>query len=91
MNLTNLLQSLYLNQYQTKGKQMNFTKIRSGMYESADCWITDVWYMHEGDPDAIAQLSKNGWAYGAHGEIWGVVKTLKEAKEICSNSIDTQN
>jgi hypothetical protein len=67
---------------------MNFTKIRSGMYESADCWITDVWYMHEGDADAIAQLGKTGWAYGAHGEIWGTAKTLKEAKDICANSVE---
>ncbi len=66
---------------------MEFTKIRSGMYENADCWITDVWYMHEGDLDAIASLGKNGWAYGSHGELWGTVKTLKEAKEICNSAM----
>jgi hypothetical protein len=66
---------------------MEFTKIRSGMYESANCWITDVWYMHEGDANAIAQLGKTGWAYGSHGQIWGTAKTLKEAKEICASSM----
>ena len=66
---------------------MNFTKLRSGMYESTECWITDVWYMHEGDEDAIASFGKTGWAYGAHGELWGTTKTLKEAKEICANTM----
>ena len=66
---------------------MEFTKIRSGMYESADCWITDVWFMHEGDAEAIASYGKTGWAYGAHGQLWGTAKTLKEAKEICASSM----
>ncbi len=66
---------------------MEFTKIRGGMYESANCWITDVWFMHEGDPSVIATLGKTGWAYGSHGQLWGVAKTLKEAKEICASSM----
>ena len=61
---------------------MNFDKIGHGSYESGQFWIRDVRYMHEGDPSAIEQLGKNGWAYGTEGENWGTVKTLKEAKSI---------
>lgn len=66
---------------------MEFTKIRSGMYESANCWISDVWFLHEGDANAIASMGKTGWAYGSHGQMWGVARTLKEAKEICNASM----
>ncbi len=69
------------------GKKMEFTKIASGIYENENCWIKDVWFMHEGDPSAIAHLGKTGWAYGSHGQLWGVAKTLKEAKEICASSM----
>ena len=61
---------------------MNLDKIGSGRYESGEFWITELWYMHEGDPDAIAQMGKNGWAYGVTGEMYGTAKTLKEAKAI---------
>ena len=61
---------------------MNFEKIGHGSYECGEFWITDVRYMHEGDPDAIAQLGKNGWAFGTTNQNWGTVKTLKEAKAI---------
>ena len=66
---------------------MNFNKIGYGSYESSEFWITDVRYMHEGDLDAIAQLGKNGWAYGKDNEIWGTVKTLKEAKQILADCV----
>jgi hypothetical protein len=69
------------------GAKMNFNKIGYGSYENEEFWITDVRMMHEGDPDAIAQLGKNGWAYGKHGEIWGTVKTLKEAKAILGTCV----
>jgi len=61
-------------------KTMNWNKIGYGSYESGQFWITDVRMMHEGDPDAIAQLGKNGWACGIEGSIWATFKTLKDAK-----------
>ncbi len=59
---------------------MNWNKIGHGSYESGQFWITDVRYMHEGDPDAIASYGKTGWACGIEGSLWATFKTLKDAK-----------